>query len=132
MFCEKCGNKLKENHKFCTECGHSNLDKQEPSQININIFEQKWWLRLAKVFYIFFFIPLPFVVVGVWVENDPYSYYSSYSNQYYSHGSYSEAFWYSFLTLTIWITILKLVKIAFLYIAIGEKPQWKNEFKKIF
>lgn len=132
MFCEKCGNKLKENHKFCTECGHSNLDKQESKQTPSNILEQKWWFRLAKVFYIFLYIPLPFVIIGVWSENDPYSYYGSYSNQYYSHGSYSEAFWYSLLTLVVWVVILRLIKITFLYIAFGKKPQWKKEFKKIF
>ena len=132
MFCEKCGNKLKENHKFCTECGHSNLDKQESKQTPSNILEQKWWFRLAKVFYIFLYMPLPFVIIGVWSENDPYSYYSSYSNQYYSHGSYSEAFWYSLLTLVVWVVILRLIKITFLYIAFGKKPQWKKEFKKIF
>lgn len=132
MFCEKCGNKLKENHKFCTECGHSNLDKQESKQTPSNILEQKWWFRLSKVFYIFLYIPLPFVIIGVWSENDPYSYYSSYSNQYYSHGSYSEAFWYSLLTLVVWVIILRLIKITFLYIAFGERAQWKKEFKKLF
>ena len=133
MFCEKCGNKLKENHKFCTECGHSNLDKQESKPISAtNTLEQKWWFRFAKVFYIFLYIPLPFAIFGVWSTNDPYSYYSSYSNQYYSHGSYSEAFWYSLLTLVVWVVILRLIKITFLYIAFGKKPQWKKEFKKIF
>lgn len=132
MFCEKCGSKLKENHKFCTGCGHSNLDRQESKPIIANVLDQKWWFRLAKVLYIFLYIPLPFVIIGVWAENDPYSYYSSYSNQYYSHGSYSEAFWYSLLILVVWVVILRLIKITFLYIAFGKKPQWKKEFKKIF
>ncbi len=132
MFCEKCGKKLKENHKFCTECGHSNLDKQKSKQTTSSILEQKWWFRLAKVFYIFLYIPLPFVMIGVWSENNPYSYYSSYSNQYYNHGSYGEAFWYSLLTFIVWVTILRLIKITFLYIALGGKPQWKKEFKKLF
>lgn len=132
MFCEKCGNKLKENYKFCTECGYSNMDKRESRQATSNILEQKWWFRLSKVLYIFFYIPLPFVVIGVWLENYPYSYYNSYSNKYYSSGSYDEAFWYSLLALVVWVVVLRLIKITFLYIVFGKNPQWKKEFKKIF
>ncbi len=123
MFCEKCGNKLKENHKFCTECGHLNLDKQEFKKTSSNILEQKWWFRLAKVLYIFLYIPLPFVIIEVWSDNTP--------SHYYYDDSYSEAFWYSLLTLVVWVVILRLIKITFLYIAFGKKPQWKKEFKKI-
>lgn len=133
MFCEKCGNKFKENHNFCTECGHSNFDKQESKSISVtNILEQKWWFRLTKVFYIFLYIPLPFAIISVWIENTPDSYYSSLSKQYYSHGSYGEAFWYSLLTLVAWVIALRLIKITFLYIAFGKKPKWKKEFKKLF
>lgn len=38
MFCENCGNKIEEGHKFCTKCGHlvdsikekTNFMKQTP------------------------------------------------------------------------------------------------------
>lgn len=133
MFCEKCGHELKESHKFCTECGYSNIEDASPKVASAaSHLYQKWWLRLAKVIYIFLYIPLPFAVVLAWTENDPYSYYSSYSHQYYNYGSYGQAFLYSILLLFVWIIILRLVKITFLYIAFAQKPQWKKEFKKFF
>jgi hypothetical protein len=132
MFCEKCGHKLN-NERFCSNCGQ----EAHHANIKVEIFsnpvsQEKWYLRLAKVAYIVLYIPLPFAIWGVWTSNDPYSYYSSYSREWISYGSYGEAFWYSLLTLIIWIVILRLLKIAVLYIVAGKKPTWSSEFKKLF
>jgi|SRR3989344_1578380 len=123
MFCENCGNKLDTSHKFCTKCGHSNI----PAEKNItkqteSTLDDRWWHRLLKVLYIAAYLPLLIIIPVVWSENS-YSYYSG--------DTYGEAFWYSLLTLIIWVVILRLIKIAVLYVAIGRKPEWKREFKKL-
>lgn len=127
MFCENCGNKLKEGHKFCTQCGHSNAPetKQEKSP---TLSDEKWWYRLAKVFYVLLYLPLLLVIPLVWSENSSsYNYYtSSYTD------TTGEAFWYSLLTLVVWVIVVRLIKITFLYIALAQKPRWKKEFKKFF
>ena len=129
MFCENCGNKLEEAHKFCVKCGHSN-QKEITQKISSrsNHFDQKWWYRLAKVIYIALYIPLPFLIALVWSLNS-----STYN---FSTDSYSdttgESFWYSLLALVIYIVIARLIKITFLYITFAQKPQWKREFKKLF
>lgn len=130
MFCEKCGYKLN-SEKFCSNCG------QEAHHAKVETFsnpisQDRWYLRLTKVVYIILYIPLPFVIWGVWSSNDPYSYYSSYSREWISYGSYGEAFWYSLLTLAVWVLILRLLKIAVLYITAGKKPMWASEFRKFF
>ncbi len=130
MFCDKCGHQI-DNEKFCPSCGqeiyHAKIEASHTS-----VSQDKWYLRLAKVIYIVLYIPLPFVLYGVWTSSAPYSYYSSYSHEYISYGSYGEAFWYSLLTLVVWLVILRLAKIAVLYIFTGKKPHWKKEFKKLF
>jgi hypothetical protein len=130
MFCDKCGHKVN-NEKFCPNCGqeiyHAKIETDHTP-----ISKDKWYLRLAKVIYIIAYIPLPFAIWGVWASNAPYSYYSSYSREWTSYGSYGEAFWYSVLTLVIWVVLLRLLKIAVLYIAAGKKPMWASEFKKLF
>ncbi len=127
MFCENCGNKLKDDHKFCTNCGNSNTPeiKEEKSQA---LTDEKWWYRLSKVFYVLLYLPLFLVIPLVWSENSStYNYYtSSYTD------TTGEAFWYSLLTLIIWVVVVRLIKITFLYIALAQKPQWKKEFKKFF
>jgi len=127
MFCENCGNKLKEGHKFCTKCGHSNVQEIKEKKAPV-LSDEKWWHRLSKVLYVLLYLPLLILVPLVWSENTPR--YSSYFNEYY--GSYGEAFWYSALTLAIYIVVVRLVKITFLYIALAQKPKWKKEFKKFF
>jgi uncharacterized membrane protein len=127
MFCENCGNKLKEGHKFCTKCGNSNTPetKEVKSQA---LTDEKWWYRLSKVFYVLLYLPLLLVIPLVWSENSSnYDYYTrSYTD------TTGEAFWYSLLTLIIWVVVVRLIKITFLYIALAQKPQWKKEFKKFF
>lgn len=128
-FCHKCGKKLGEAEKYCAECGAvvviEKPVKNTPTNKNT---DEHWWLRLAKVIYVILYLPLLLIIPLVWSENAPY--YSSYSQQYY--GSYVEAFWYSLLTLVIYAVIVRFIKIAFLYIALGQKPEWRKEFTRIF
>jgi len=42
------------------------------------------------------------------------------------------AFWYSLLALAIYVVIARLIKIAFLYIALGQSPEWEKQFTKPF
>ena len=123
MFCENCGNKIDSSHRFCTKCGHvfdlikekTSISKQAPQALN-----DKWWHRLLKVLYIIGYVPLLIIIPIVWSENSCY---------YCSNG---DAFWYSLLTLVIYLVGIRLLKIAVLYIVIGRKPEWKKEFKKLF
>jgi ABC-type spermidine/putrescine transport system permease subunit II len=128
-FCHKCGKKLEEAEKYCSECGTVVIAENPTNNIltEKNRGEQ-WWLRLAKVIYVILYLPLLLIIPLVWSENTPY--YSSYSQKYY--GSYMEAFWYSLLTLIIYVVIVRLIKIAFLYIALGHKRKWGVEFTKFF
>lgn len=130
MFCENCGNKLLEGHKFCMQCGHPNVavTKQEKPPV---LSGEKWWIRLARVIYIGLYVPLPFVLFWVWVENRDYCNYGNYPNYYTTcTDTFSKAFGYSLLTVVIWVAVLRLAKITFLYISLAQKPQWKKEFKK--
>lgn len=123
MFCEHCGNKMDSSHKFCTKCGNSNIppETKRPSVQQVAIaVNDKWWHRLLKVSYIVGYLPLLFIIPIVWSENSCY---------YCSDG---DAFWYSLLTLVIYLIVIRLLKIAVLYVAIGRKPEWKKEFKKLF
>jgi len=117
MFCENCGNKIDETHKFCTKCGHSasviNEEEKKP------VTDKKWWLRFVKVIYISLYIILPFLLIFVWDDSRYY-------------GSAEEAFWLTLLTFVVYIVSVRLIKITFLYIAFAQKPQWKKEFKKFF
>jgi len=134
MFCKNCGNKIEKDLKFCTKCGNSVVyNEKENFKINqkIIILNDKWWHRLLKVIYIITYIPLLLIVPLVWSENLPYCYTYTYSVPSCS-GSYSESFWYSLLTLVIYVVIIRLIKIAVLYVVVGQKPEWKNEFKKFF
>ena len=128
MFCEKCGSKTKQGHQFCTECGHPSeevvfVQKNEPAKENSN---ERWWHRLLRVLYIFSYLPLIGFIILAWNENLPHCY------TYTCYGSYGEAFWYSLLTLVIGVVVLRITKIAVIYISKGQKPQWSKEFKKIY
>lgn len=129
MYCENCGNKLDTSHKFCTKCGHSaaSTDSKITKQ-NHSTLDERWWHRLLKVLYIIAYLPLLLIIPLVWSENS--SSYDYYSRTY--TDTIGEAFWYSLLTLVIYMAVVRLIKIAVLYIAVGRKPEWKKEFKKLF
>jgi len=130
MFCEKCGNQLKESDKFCTECGFT-IDGRKDADTNAEVSEvsghkeaksERWWHRLGIVVYIFAHLPLLLIVPLVWSENA--SRYSYYSKTYV--GSDAAAFWYSILTIAIWLLVLRLIKIALRYVVSGKKPQFSD------
>ena len=129
MYCEHCGKKLNVSDKFCTKCGQSVIQPDQTNQTlktAVTSLNEKWWHRLLKILYIIAHLPLLGMVLLVWSENTPSCYYSSCS------GSYSEAFWYSILTIIIYLVILRLIKLAVNYVVVGQKPIWKKEFKKLF
>lgn len=124
MFCENCGNKIQDGYKFCTKCGYSTVptERKTTKQSEISL-RDRWWHRLLKILYIVSYLPLLVIIPLVWSENISY---------YYSSSSYGDAFWYSLLTLVIYVVILRLIKLAVIYIVFGRKPEWKKEFKKLF
>ncbi len=119
MFCEHCGNKLIDSHKFCTKCGRSTIGEGAINNATISNSspDPKWWLRLLKVIYILLYFPLIFVLPLTWDAN--------------SYMGISQAYWYSLLVLVIYLLIMKLIRIAFLYIALAQKPRWGKEIKKL-
>ena len=130
MYCENCGNKLDESDKFCTKCGHSiTLTQAKASAQQVAfLLNEKWWWRLFKVIYIILYIPLPVALFMAWqMNNSTYDYYTS-SRQ----DTTVSAFWYSLLTLIVYMVTVRLIKISFLYITVGKTPEWKKEVRKIF
>jgi len=144
MFCTDCGKKLEEGEKYCTNCGKSFGDttenKSEPTKHRTPTTEptfvktehrpvspakvERWWDRLFKVFYIFLYVILPFILIGVWDESSC----SSYS----SYCSGDEAFWATLFTFIGYIVFVRLSKITILYIIKGKKVNWRNEFTSWF
>ncbi len=130
MFCTYCGAPLNETDKFCIKCGRPTSPDTEPTQKikSVSRPDERWWYRLAKIFYILLYFPLPLVILIAWEENR-----SSYDYLTRSTVDTSEkAFWYSLLTLVIYLAIIRLIKISFLYVMLGRKPDWQKELKKFF
>jgi hypothetical protein len=134
MFCEKCGNKIEESSKFCEKCGNRASQEiyRDESHYNKSELENKWWLRLMKVAYVILYIMLIPILILVWNINATGYSYNQYTHSYAYTSTADNAFWYSFLTLIIYLTIIRLVKITSLYISLGLKPNWKSEFKKLW
>ena len=121
MYCENCGNKILEGYKFCTKCGFSvvsGIHNDKSINEKLKNKDEKWWHRLLKVLYITSYMPLLIIIPIVWSENSCY---------YCSNG---DSFWYSVLTLVIYIVIIRLIKIAVLYVTSGRRPEWRKEFKR--
>jgi hypothetical protein len=138
MFCTKCGNKIEKTDKFCTQCGNVSTGETEPTvqpiqthKVSTIIPEDKWWQRLLKVAYIFLCLQILWIVPVVWSVNS-----STYVGYSYGQSSYKdtpdEAFWYSVLAILIFMTVTRLLKITVLYVALGKKPNWASEFKKLY
>jgi ABC-type Fe3+ transport system permease subunit len=139
MFCTNCGNKIEESDKFCTKCGNLSTKGQEqiitkaaPTRTTSPILsEDKWWQRLLKVGYIFLCLQILWIVPVVWSVNS-----STYVGYSYGQSSYKdtpdEAFWYSVLAILIFMVATRLLKITVLYVAMGKKPNWTSEFKKLY
>jgi len=118
---------LEKPDKFCVGCGQP-IPMGESTSSHTLILDQKWWSRLSKVIYIILYIPLPFILFGVWTANSSdYDYFlNSYSK------TTGKAFWYSLLTLAIYVIIARLIRITFFYITFAQKPNWRGEFKRFF
>ncbi len=139
MFCTNCGNKIEESDKFCTECG--NLSKKDEELITVKatqtkmttaiLSEEKWWQRLLRVGYIFLCLQILWIVPAVWNLNT-YSYNGHYYGQDNFEATPDKAFWYSILAILIFMVTTRLLKITVLYIAVGKKPNWASEFKKLY
>lgn len=127
MFCSNCGKELQIGDEFCTACGQAVASKVISQQIN-GLQQEVWWYRLLKVFYILLYIPLPLLILLVWSESSTtYDYTTKRSTD-----TSGAALWYSFITLIIYLTILRLVKVSTLYIIAAQKPKWRQEFKKLY
>ncbi len=127
MFCENCGSKIESSDKFCIKCGNA-LPWLNENITQSTKLDDRWWHRLFKVIYILLYIPLPFFLLIIWSANS-----SSYD--YYTHTSRDtsgSAFLYSLITLFVYLALARLIKISFLYITMGKKPEWKKEFKRLF
>src|SRR3989338_11021318 len=129
MFCTNCDNKIVGSQKFCIRCGIA-----VPPEIGMKLedssrYDKKWWLRIVKVLYILFYLPLPFVAFFVWDAKKLHD--CGFTRVVYC-GLTQEAFWYTTLTVAIWIIVLRVLKIIFHYIVFGVKPSWKTEFKKLY
>ncbi|MFA5755265.1 MAG: zinc ribbon domain-containing protein [Candidatus Paceibacterota bacterium] len=134
MFCEHCGSKIEESYKFCTKCGSSAISLVENHNLkkgSFSILDDRWWHRLLKVFYIFLYIQILWIVPAVWSSNSSV-YVGSYRGGYHYENTYWSAFWCSLLAIAIFMVAVRLIKITVLYIVIGRKPEWKKEFKKFF
>lgn len=122
MFCTTCGNRLNDGNNHCTNCGASVVSTGTTASNHSEqkvVTESKWWHRLGLVIYIFFNILLIPVVFAVWSGNS--TSYVSDMGYYHYENSYGLAFWYSFLTIIIWLLVLRLIKIALRYVVSGKK-----------
>ena len=133
MFCENCGNKLQEGHRFCTKCGHANGStvKNIPTIQQPVTKNEKWWHRLLKVVYVFVYLQILWIVPVVWSSNSS-SYSGYYGGTYHYVDTPGAAFWYSVLAIVIFVVVLRLIKLSVRYVALGEKPEWHKEIRKLF
>ena len=190
FYCEKCGNKIDQQDKFCEKCGFlvSN-DKYDNKLKEDDNLENKAWYRLLKVLYAIAFAVGIFITIFISISTIPKKFIDSEfstikcangkiyplrannlylsldnsqlfsnedknarilcslgTNDYYAYSkvvikdknyilnavyntpNYISWLIYSLLSLfAVWVA-LKMLKIGVLYIAIGKKPNWKNEF----
>ena len=134
MFCLNCGKKISEKDGFCTGCGEKIQNATTTiKQRGQEDLEHKTWYRFLKVIYVVLYLPLPFLLWLVYENTGKEWVYSTgrlYSGYYVHHPE--EAIIPILITLLVYLIIARLVKIAFLYIFTGSKPQWKREFKRLF
>lgn len=136
MFCTNCGTKVDAGISFCTACGKAISPEGNHSQSTTSYqtitqpksVNERWWHRLGRVIYYGMHLNLLWMIPLTWSENTPY--YSSYSKTY--SGSYGEAFWYTLLVFVIYVGILRVIKIATVYVTKGERVNWHKEFTSFF
>lgn len=127
MYCENCGHKLDSAHRFCTKCGVSVSFGKDTRVVVSSTLDDKWWYRLLKVGYILLYVPMPVFLWIIWEINaTTWSYYGGYQD------NSGQAFWYCLITLFFYLVLVRLVKIACLYVAFGKSPKWRQECIKLF
>ncbi len=130
MFCSNCGTQHQENDRFCLNCGRSLVHTIERpiSATPVEHALDSWWFRLSKVFYILLYFPLIAILAIVWEECR--TTYNVTTNS--VDDTLGAALFYSLITVFIYLTVMKLLKVAFIYIAFGKRPNWRKELKKFF
>lgn len=132
MFCSYCGQSQPDNHAFCTKCGKQILKHESPRSIEFDSIKNLG-LRISKVIYILLYLPLPLILWAVWTSTYyTYSYISIYDDVGTKVESPEKALLYTACTLLIYLILVRLIKLAFLYIFFGYKINWRNEVKKIY
>ncbi len=122
MYCKECGHEYGTDEKYCIKCGKS-LD----SNYGGTGEGGRWYHRLGMVIYVFFNLLLLPVVFAVWSESSKtYVSDGGYGYNYHYEYDYVMGLWYSFLTVVVWLLVLRLIKIALRYIATGRKFQFKD------
>lgn len=130
LYCEKCGNELEWKFKFCTMCGSPIVQKVLPPKIELPEpeYTTEWRYRLMKVIYIIGYFPLIILVIIVRSANS-----TDYNREYqYTTDTPWAAFLYSLLAIAIYVIVIRLIKIAVLYVVVAKKPDWQWEFKKLY
>ena len=132
MYCHKCGNNMKMHDQFCDRCGQPAVtSSEERSETDTSTSSDKWWQRLAKVVYIFLWLQILWIVPTVWMaNNDKYEGY--YGGQFHYTNTDGKAFWYSVLSVVLFLISIRLLKITLQYIFLGKKPLWRKQFKQLF
>ena len=131
MFCENCGKELGNKFSFCTECGNS--VKPIPSTATstddqaVALMNEKWWFRLLKVIYGVFHLPLLLVSFVILETNSHYDY--TLQTRVEDSGA---VFWYCILSFIIYLAVMRLIKVAVLYVVFGQKPEWRREIRSLF
>ncbi len=92
---------------------------------------ERWWHRLLRVAYIFLYLQILWIVPVVWSGNSS-SYSGYYGGAYRYEDTPGAAFWYSVLAIVIFVVVLRLIKLTVLYVALARRPEWKNEFRRLF
>ncbi|HBD24526.1 MAG: hypothetical protein A2566_03770 [Candidatus Zambryskibacteria bacterium RIFOXYD1_FULL_40_13] len=109
MVCEKCGNPIKDEDRFCTYCGEPvSKVNQETQQRNLNL-DEKWWTRFSKVLNITLYIPLLIIIYIVWSLNST-TLVGSLFGEYEYKNTYGKAFWYSFIVVLIYVAIMRIAR----------------------
>lgn len=127
MFCRNCGHKIGIDKKFCSECG-TELTMRTQESFTINKDTETWWKRFIKVIYIVLHIPLPLIMIGVWIgTSSSYDYFSNTTRD-----SYGKASFYVVLSLIVYVVFTRLIKLAYQYVVLGNRPDFKKEFKRFY
>lgn len=144
MYCTECGTRLNKKTTFCTNCGHPQVDAKnghvniespalsvsnEAKEVIVST-QERWWHRLAKVFYYGMYLNLLWIIPLTWTEND--GYYSGYGSTRSYVDTPDEAFFATLMTFIIAVVSWRAIKLVLLYIIRGQSVNWRKEFTSWF